>query len=271
MTTKRAVILARGLGSRMRRADDDTSLTSAQAAVADVGVKGMIPIDRPFLDYVISALADAGIEDACLVIGPEHEAIRGYYTHEVTLTRVRVHFAVQEHPRGTADAVAAAREFAGGQTTLVLNADNYYPVDAYRRLAALGASGLVGFDGTSLVLRGNIPADRLPAFALVTTDTERRLVSIIEKPDDATYQRLSATAMISMNLWSFTPTIFEACARVQASPRGELELQDAVRIARDDLGETFTVIRSYGGVLDLSSRRDIPAVTAALAGAIVQL
>jgi hypothetical protein len=33
----------------------------------------------------------------------------------------------------------------------------------------------------------------------------------------------------------FTPAMFEACARVQPPPRGELELQDAVMIAMRDL------------------------------------
>ena len=65
--------------------------------------------------------------------------------------------------------------------------------------------------------------------------------------------------------------IFQACRRVRPSVRGELELQDAVRIAKHELGERFRVIRQEGGVLDLSSRRDIPAVQAALEGTEVRL
>jgi dTDP-glucose pyrophosphorylase len=68
-----AAILARGLGSRMRRSDAGVALDAAQEATADAGLKGMIPIDRPFLDYVISALADAGITTVVLVIGPDHD------------------------------------------------------------------------------------------------------------------------------------------------------------------------------------------------------
>ena len=73
------------------------------------------------------------------------------------------------------------------------------------------------------------------------------------------------------NLWSFTPTIFAACRRVTPSVRRELELQDAVRFARDELREQFTVIPFAGGVLDLSHRSDIPAVAAALDGVAVRL
>ncbi|MCC6316807.1 MAG: NTP transferase domain-containing protein [Gemmatimonadaceae bacterium] len=269
--TTKAVILARGLGSRMRRGDTAATLSDAQSAAADSGVKGMIPIDRPFLDYVISALADAGLSEVCLVIGPEHDAVRAYYTQDVRPERVHIHFAIQEHPRGTADAVAAAAAFAGDDPVLVLNADNYYPVSAYRAIASLGGSGLVGFDAASLVVNSNIPAERIRAFALVTADSAGHLASIVEKPDEATWARLAGSARVSMNLWSFTPVIFEACPRVQLSPRGELELQDAVRIARDEFGEAFTVVPSSGGVLDLSSRQDIPRVAAALEGVKVVL
>ena len=33
----------------------------------------MIPLDRPFLDYVLSALADAGYRRVCVVVAPHHE------------------------------------------------------------------------------------------------------------------------------------------------------------------------------------------------------
>jgi glucose-1-phosphate thymidylyltransferase len=97
------------------------------------------------------------------------------------------------------------------------------------------------------------------------------LRGLIEKPDDATFERLIATSLISMNLWSFTPVIFEACARARPSARGELELQDAVRIARDELGERFTVVPYAGGVLDLSTRGDIAAVADRLRSVEVRL
>src|SRR3972149_10430554 len=110
----KAVILARGLGPRMRKADTTSALDGEQARIADSGVKAMIPIGRPFLDYVLSALADAGVADVILVIGPEHEVVRDYYTKTCVPTRVRVSFAIQEQPEGTADAVVSAADSIGG-------------------------------------------------------------------------------------------------------------------------------------------------------------
>ena len=261
--TTKAVILARGLGSRMRRADAGAQLSDTQARVADAGVKAMIPIGRPFLDHLISALADAGMTDVCLVIGPEHGAIREYYA-SLVINRVRVHFAIQPTANGTAGAVASAEEFAKGDVVLVMNGDNYYPVAACRALARLGASGTIGFDLDGLIANSNIPAERVRLFALLQRDGDGWLTGVVEKPDPDTYASLLATSRISMNLWSFTPAIFDACRRVQPSVRGERELQDAVRIALTELGERFRVIDSTEGVLDLSTRGDIESVAAVL-------
>lgn len=268
--TTKAVILARGLGTRMRAADDAAVLDAAQARAADTGVKGMIPIGRPFLDYVIATLADAGLTDVCLVVAPEHHAIRAHYD-AVRPQRVRLHYAVQPEPRGTADAVAAAEAFAGGAPFLVLNADNHYPAPALRALAALGGDGVVGFDAESLVAHGNIPAERIRRFALLVPDAEGWLKELVEKPDDATWERLAGRAVVGMNLWSFTAPIFEACRRTRPSARGELELPDAVRIAMRELGVRVRVVPGAGQVLDLSSRRDVAAVQARLAGTTVAL
>ncbi|HXU44846.1 MAG TPA: NTP transferase domain-containing protein, partial [Thermoanaerobaculia bacterium] len=72
----KAVVLAAGRGSRMRRPDGGARLDPTQAAAADAGAKGMVPIaTRPFLDYVLSALADAGLSRICFVVRPGEDAI----------------------------------------------------------------------------------------------------------------------------------------------------------------------------------------------------
>jgi len=100
-------------------------LDPAQEAAAVTGLKAMISFGRPFLDYVLNALADAGLKEVCLVIGPEHGEVRDYYTRTAPPRRLRVVFAIQEEPRGTADAVLAAEEFTAGEEFLVINSDNY--------------------------------------------------------------------------------------------------------------------------------------------------
>ena len=267
----KAVILARGLGTRMRKADEAASLTAEQAAMAETGVKAMIPIDRPFLDYVLSDLGDAGYRRICLVIGPEHDAVREYYGEKISLERLSIEFAVQEKPLGTADAVAAAEEFAAGEPALVINSDNYYPVESLRQLRELDCSGLAAFDRDGMLAGSNIPRERLTKFAVVESDEREYMTRIIEKPDEATMASLVEPICVSMNCWRFGPAIFPACRAIPPSPRGELELPDAVQYAIDKLSDPFKVLTFKAPVLDLSSREDVASVTEKLAGTEVRL
>ncbi|HEU5219684.1 MAG TPA: nucleotidyltransferase family protein [Gemmatimonadales bacterium] len=276
--TAKAVILARGLGTRMRQADPDARLDAVQREAADQGLKAMIPVGRPFLDYVLSGLADAGISSVCLVVAPDPNPIKDYYSGDNAPRWLSLAFAVQAEPLGTADAVLAAEEFAAGESVLVLNADNLYPTSALKLLASLPlrpiapqAAGLIGFRQSALIAGGNIPAQRIRAFALISIRDDGTLERIIEKPDDQQVKSFGADPLVSMNAWLLPPSIYPACRAITPSPRGELELQDAVRYAMEHLGQQFQVVQSAEPVLDLSNRADIPAVTARLAGVQVRL
>lgn len=266
-----AVILARGLGTRMRRQAEGVSLGDDQSRIADTGLKALIPVGRPFLDYVLSALADAGVTDVCLVIGPEHGAVRDHYGQPGLLSRVRVSFAIQDRPLGTADAVAAAAPVVGDREFLVLNSDNYAPVDVLRALAALEGPGLVAFGRDALLRESNVDADRVRQFAVVRIGSDGTLEDIVEKPDADTLASYGDDVSLSMNYWRFDRRVLEACRRVTPSDRGELEIPDAVRLARRENHVRFTVIRMNAGVLDLSSRTDIRDVAQRLSGVRVAL
>jgi dTDP-glucose pyrophosphorylase len=262
----KAVILARGLGTRMRRADTGATLTAEQAAAADEGIKAMMPIERgrPFLHYILSALADGGVNEICLVVAPDSKELQRHFHREMTLQRVKIAFAIQREARGTADAVLAAESFVGGERFLVLNADNYYPIESYRALVNAEGCALPGFDREALVTLGNIDEERIRRYALLRVSSDGFLEEIVEKPNELTFASMGPHALVSMNLWAFTPKIFDACRRVKSSARGELELPDAVRILMTDLGEKIRVIPFKAAVLDLGTRADVASVDAAL-------
>lgn len=259
------MILARGVGKRMRAALAGSYLTAEQEEIAARGIKAMMPMDRPFLDYSISALADAGCAEICLIIGPEHDLIRNYY-QALKTKRVHISFALQQQPLGTADALRAAREFTGRDSFLVINSDNYYPAEALRKLRQLGGSGVIGFERSGLLASGAIDEDRLRAYAVLQTDANGHLQRIEEKP-----AQVEADALISMNSWSFTSAIYRACEAIGPSSRGEYEIPSAVQYAIETLQEQFQVIPFNGEVLDLSSRADIATVARHLEGRSVQL
>lgn len=253
-----AVVLARGLGTRMR-AEGSGELSDAQRAAASAGYKALMPIgEHRLVDYSLSALADAGIRRVVLVVAPDHDEFRAHI-EQVQPQRLDVAFAVQEEPLGTADAVAAAADAVAGEGCIVVNGDNLYPADGLRALAERGGNALLGFDRSALVEQSNIPEERIAAFALID-ESEGMLRSIVEKPDATVVEAAGPHALVSMNCFAFTPEIFDACRRIEKSARGEYEIVDAVALLDD-----VAVVPFAGGVLDLSRRDDIAEVERRLA------
>ena len=264
--TSRALVLARGLGRRMQRSDDGAVLTEEQRRAADSGLKSLLPIaGRPFLDYVLGSLADAGIGSVGLVVAPDHVQLDRYYRVDRPPERLAIEFVVQDAPRGTADAVVAAEGWSSGDPFLVLNADNLYPSAVLQRLCALDEPGLPLFTRANLVRTSNIPDARIQSFALLTVDGDGYLSGIVEKPDAEHFAAAGPAAAVSMNCWRFDQRIFRFCREVPLSARGEFELPEAVANAIA-AGVKFRTVPARGPVLDLSTRGDAIDVERRLAG-----
>lgn len=269
-----------GALTSVRNADHTVALTEAQAAAADSGLKAMMPMAgakhhdaagapaRPFLDYVLSGLADVGVTRVLLVLAPppEQDAVRTYYAQTRPPTRVTVDFAVQHEPLGTANAVVAAADALTGEPFLVLNADNYYPRDALQALVDASGAATIAFDADGLVRDGNITHERVRAFAMLDVTDDQLLRGIVEKPSASlrsdTY--IGPTRWVGMNCWRITPDIVDACRRVAISARGEYELPEAVALAVSE-GVSVQALCISAPVLDLSQRTDIADVAARLA------
>ncbi len=259
----KAVLLAAGRGTRMRRPDADAVLTPEQDAAADRGWKALMPIHgRPFLDYGLSVLAAAGIEEVCVVDGPESPVRETYRARR--LRRVRLAFVIQDRPLGSADALAAAEEFADGGDFLALNSDNLYPLSACRAMRDLGGPGLPVFEREELLAASNFTRERVDAFAVLDVGPGGELRGIVEKAPGS--GGADGRVLLSMNLWRLSPAIFAACRRVPVSARGERELPQAVAWAIAHGRDTFRTVPCAEGVLDLSTRRDVALVESRLAG-----
>jgi glucose-1-phosphate thymidylyltransferase len=265
----RAVVLARGLGRRMRAGAADAALSPEQQRAADQGFKGMMPIaGRPFLDFVLGTLADAGLTSVAVVVAPGRSAAHDHYV-EHPPRRVHLDFVVQQEALGTANAVLAAEAWTRGAPFCVVNSDNLYPPDVLRRLARLEEPGLPLFPLHELLGASNIPEERVKSFAIAESDGLGYLKTIVEKPSAAQLDGAGAHATISMNCWRFDPRIFRYCREVRPSSRGEYELPDAVSAAIAD-GVRFRTIEGHGPVLDLSQRADVADLERRLSGIVPQ-
>lgn len=262
--TSRAIVLARGLGRRMQVVGEQR-LSGEQRAAADAGLKPMMPIGgRPFLDYVLSSLADAGISRAALVVAPRHDAIHARYVIEYPPTRIHIDLVVQGEPTGTATAVLVAEPWTSGEPFLVVNGDNLYPAAVLRTLAEQEEAACPAFPRDALVRASNIPAERLREFALLEVNDDGYVSGIVEKPSPARLEAAGRGACVSMNCWRLDSRIFRFCREVPRSPRNEFELPEAVAVAVAS-GMRVKAIPGDGAVLDLSQRGDIADVERRLA------
>ena len=249
------------------REENDVALEAAQAAAASAGTKAMIPFagGAPFLDYVLHSLADAGIERAGLVLGPEHDGVRDYYRAQ-RRRRIEVDFITQPQPLGTADAVGWAQEWTAGRPFLVLNADNLYPGAVLETLVNGDTPAAPGFARDAL----NLPLEKIGTYALLERDDRGCLARITEKPGVERMREAGPAALISLNIWRLDERVFDACRSVPVSTRGERELPQAIGLAAAQ-GICVQVFPVRGEVVDLSRRADIAAVARHLEGMRVDL
>lgn len=249
-------------------------LTAEQARAAAMGQKGMMPLPgpdgrvRPFLDYVLSELADAGFVDVALVVAPaptdgRPQPLREYYAGDGTPSRVRISFVEQDEARGTAHAVAAAASWIGERPFVVLNADNLYGVPALAALRAASGPALPVYERDDLVQSSGIPPERVGSFALLEVTPDGHLADIVEKPGSEAVEAAGPHALISMNCWRGDGAVLQACRDVPVSLRGEYELPSAIRLAIAR-GTRIQAIPAQGPVLDLSRQEDVPFVVAQL-------
>lgn len=238
----------------MRAEAAGVALSPEQERIAGAGIKALIPVagGKTLLELIFANLADAGFTEVCMVIGPEHDAIREFCESRA----LNVRFAIQQEPKGTADAVIAAEGcVATDELFLVLNSDNLYPVESLHKLREANRPAMLAFERDALIDKSNIPEDRIAKFATVEIDEDGNMRRVIEKPEF-----VDPDSLISMNAWLFSPRIFDACRLIGPSARGEYEITTAVQYAIDELGVEFEAVRTSEGVLDLSSRADIESV-----------
>jgi D-glycero-alpha-D-manno-heptose 1-phosphate guanylyltransferase len=122
-----AIILAGGLGTRLR------------AVVPDLP-KPMAPVaGRPFLAYILDALAEAGFESVVLAVGYRHEAIRDHFGDHHRGLALR--YSVESSPLGTGGALRLALDQVEADPVFVLNGDTWLELDYHTMLAAHQAAG----------------------------------------------------------------------------------------------------------------------------------
>lgn len=203
MDQLKGLILSGGRGTRLR-------------PITHTSAKQLVPVaNRPVLFYGIEAMAQAGIEEVGIIIAPETgDEIRAA-VGDGSAFGVKVTFIVQDEPAGLAHAVLTAEPFLGTDPFVMYLGDNLLQG---------------GIDGLVSDFRANAP----DALILLTpvSDPEHygvaeldgdRVVALAEKPP------APRTNLALVGVYMFTACVHDASRAIEPSPRGELEITDAIQ------------------------------------------
>jgi len=218
----KALILAGGRGTRLR-------------PITHTSAKQLVPVaNKPVLFYGLESIQAAGITDVGIVVSDPREMLRpDHRTGEMVTVMVnsqaeiraavgdgsrfgvRVTYIEQESPLGLAHAVRISRDFMGDEPFVMYLGDN------------LIRDGITPFvreferekpDAQILLAHVSHPQD----FGVAELAGDR-VVRLEEKPK----QPKSDLALVGVYL--FGPCVFEAVDAIRPSPRGELEITDAIQ------------------------------------------
>lgn len=211
----RAVVLVGGEGTRLRPLTLDTP-------------KQMLAVvEQHMIERVLSHLAHHGVDEAVLSLGYRPDAFLAAFPDDKACG-VRLSYAVEAEPLGTAGAIRFAASEAGiEEPFLVVNGDVLTDLD-------LGALVAVHRAREAQATIHLTPVADPSAFGVVPTDADGRVLAFIEKPAPGT----APTNLINAGAYVLEPSVLDRI------PSGR-----AVSVERD----TFPVLVAEGELFAVAS------------------
>lgn len=204
----KALILAGGAGTRLR------PITHTRA-------KQLVPVaNTPILFYGIDSMVAAGIKEIGVITGdtgPEvREALGDGSRFGASIT-----YIPQDAPLGLAHCVLIARDFLGDDDFVMYLGDNLLEQDLGAFVEAFEAARAGVEPPSAQILLKQVPDPH--RFGIASLDDAGNVVALVEKPEDPP----SDLALVGVYL--FDAAIHEAVRAIEPSPRGELEITDAIQ------------------------------------------
>ncbi|MFW6069252.1 MAG: nucleotidyltransferase family protein [Chloroflexota bacterium] len=198
-----ALILAGGLGTRLRPIVDDKPKPMA-------GVNG-----KPFLEHQLAFLQRFGLSHFVLCVGYRRQQIQEYFK-DGSPWGVRIDYAVEEQPLGTAGALKNAQAFVDGPF-LVLNGDSFFDADLHHLLRFHDKARQ-----TERGYMGTIALTRVPdaeAYGTVHLEPQSsRIVKFAEKA--ASTARSAQSRYINAGIYVLEPDVLQ---RIPANEKVSIE------------------------------------------------
>lgn len=192
------VLLSAGKGSRLWPITEELPKTMIRV------------LGKPIIEWAVEGVLPHASK-VVVVIGPEGQTIRDHFAGKPYASKME--FVVQAEQKGTGHAPLFAKSAVANERFVVMNADTFFDPAFFPILAREAAKG-------PLVVGKRVPD--ASAYGLLDVHGGK-LVGIQEKPPAA------AEGVIFTGCYAVEPDFFELLEQLEPSPRGELEVTDALK------------------------------------------
>lgn len=199
---RKGIILAGGRGTRLY------PLTLATS-------KQLLPVyDKPLIYYSLTTLMMSGIRELLIIATPEEIGQFKRLLGDGRQWGIELSYAIQDHPRGIAEAFLIGREFLAGKPSALILGDNIFYGDNLRALLRDTAQQNRGATVFACWV------DDPERYGVIEFDISHRPKRIVEKP-----QSPKSNYAVT-GLYFYDERAVDIVREMKPSARGELEITD---------------------------------------------
>ena len=209
----KGIILAGGTGSRLY-------------PVTTVVSKQLLPVfDKPMIYYPLSTLMFSGIRDILVITTPHDQMLFQRLLGDGSDFGLNFSYAMQDKPRGLADAFIVGRDFIGSDSVALVLGDNIFYGHGLPELLMKASSRNSGATIFGYVVK--TPEQ----YGVIELDSDGRPISIEEKP------KHPKSNVAVTGLYFYDNKVVDIAADIKPSARGEIEITDVndAYLKRNDL------------------------------------